>query len=107
MLAGVGAGGARVEAADFALGEGVEELLAGVVERLELKDLAAQVAELGEPGAEVEREGGVELLAQALGERGGFASGGDGDLQIAAADDRGEEEVAVGRVVDRIAEDGF
>ncbi len=70
MLAGVGAGGAGVEAADGAGGEGVEELLAGLVEGLELEDFAAEVAELFEPGAEVEGEGGVELFAEALGEGG-------------------------------------
>ncbi len=51
VLAGVGAGGACVEAADLAGGEGVEELLAGFVEGLKLEDFAAEVAELGEPGA--------------------------------------------------------
>ena len=67
MGAGVGAGGAGVETADLAGGEIVEELLAGFVEGFELKDFAAEVAEFGEPGTEVEGEGGVELLAQALG----------------------------------------
>ncbi len=107
MLAGVGAGGAGVVAADLAGGEGVEELLAGFVEGLKLEDFAAEVAELGEPGAEVEREGGVELLAEALGERGRVAGGGDGDLEVAAFDDGGEVEVAVGWVVDGVAEDVF
>lgn len=107
MLAGVGAGGAGVEAADFALGEGVEELLAGFVEGLELEDLAAEVAELFEPGAKVEGEGGVEFLAEALGEGGGGSGGGDGDLEVAAGDEGGEVEVAVWRVVDGVAHDGF
>lgn len=75
VLAGVGAGGARVEAADFALREGVEQLLAGFVERLQLQDFAAEIAEVFEPGAEVEREGGVEFLAKALGECGGSSRG--------------------------------
>ena len=107
MGAGVGAGGTGIESADFAGGEGVEELLAGLVEGLKLEDLAAEVAEFGEPGAEVERESVVELLAEALSERGGVAGGGDGDLEIAAADERREVEVAVGRVVDGVAEDRF
>jgi len=105
--AGVGAGGAVVEAADFAGGERVEELLAGVVEGLELEDFAAEIAEFGEPGAEVEGQGGVELFAQALGERGRLAGGGDGELKIAATDDGREVEVAKGWVVDCVAEDGF
>jgi hypothetical protein len=48
----------------------VEQLLAGLVQGLQLEDFAAQVAELGEPVAGVERQQGVDLLAQALGERG-------------------------------------
>ncbi len=107
MLAGIGAGGAGVEATDLARGEVVQELLAGLVEGFELEDFAAQVAEFGEPGAEVEREGGIQLLTEALGERGGLAGGGDGNLQVAALDDRGEVEVAVGWVVHGVAEDGF
>src|SRR6185437_16082454 len=37
--------------------------------------------------------------------RGAFARGGDGDLEVAARDDGAEIEVAVGRVVNGIAED--
>jgi hypothetical protein len=80
----VGAGelarGACVVAADIAAGKLVEELVAGVVEGLGLEDFAAEIAEFGEPVASVEREGGVDLLAQALGEGGRMAGGRDGDL---------------------------
>src|SRR6202043_3741691 len=79
VLAGEDAGGALVEAADLALGELVEEQLALLVERLHLDDLAAEVAEVGEPVAGVERELGVDLLPQLLGESGAGAGGGDGD----------------------------
>ncbi len=103
MSAGVGAAGACVEAADLAGGEGVEELFALLVEGLELKDFAAEIAELGEPLAGVEGEGFVDFLAQALGERGGVAGGGDGDLEVAAADDGGKVEVAVGRIIYGVA----
>jgi hypothetical protein len=58
----------------------VEELVAGVVEGLGLEDFAAEIAEFGEPVASVEREGGIDLLAQALGEGGALAAGGDGEL---------------------------
>ena len=105
MLPGDGAGGAGVVAADLAAGELVEQLLACVVQRLHLQHFAAKVAELGEPVAGVEREQGVDLLAQALGERGACAGGGDGDLQIAPADDGREVEVAEGRVVDGVDQD--
>ena len=70
-----------------------------------LDDLAAEVAEVGEPVAGVERELRVDLLAEALGERGAGSGGGDGDLEVAAADDGREVEVAEGRVVDGVAED--
>ncbi len=105
MAAGEGAGGAGVVGADFAGGEGVEELFAGVVEGFELEDLAAEVAELGEPVAGVEGEELVDLFAETLGEGGGVAGGGDGDLEVAAADDGGEVEVAEGRVVDGVDQD--
>ena len=87
MGAGELARGACVVAADIAAGKLVEELVAGLVEGLGLEDFAAEIAELGEPVASIEREGGVDLLAQALGERGAFATGGDGDLEVAATDD--------------------
>jgi len=68
---GEGARRACVVAADIAAGKLVEELVAGVVEGLHLKDFAAEIAELGEPVASVEREGGIDLVAQALA-RAGF-----------------------------------
>ena len=105
VLAGEDAGGALVEAADLALGELVEEELALVVEGLGGDDLAAEIAEVGEPVAGVEGELGVDLLAELLGEGGAGAGGGDGDLEVAAADDGGEVEVAEGWVVDGVAED--
>ena len=46
-----------------------------------------------------------EFFAEALGERGAFAVGGNGDLEIAALDDRAVVEVAVIDVVDGVAED--
>jgi len=84
VLAGEGAGGAGVVAADLARGEGVQELVAGFVERLGGKDFAAEVAKLGEPVAGVEWKEFVDLFTKPLGEGRGVASGGDGDLKIAA-----------------------
>ena len=105
VFAGEEAGGALVEAADFAGGELVEEEFAFFVEGLGLGDFAAEVAEVGEPVAGVEGELGVDLFAEALGKSGRGSGGGDGDLKVAAADDGGEVEVAVGWVVDGVAED--
>ena len=96
-----------VVAADFALGEFVEEQAAGFVEGLGGDDLAAEIAEVGEPVAEVEGELGVDLLAEALGEGRAGSGGGDGDLQVSAADYGREVEVAEGWVVDGVAEDTF
>ena len=45
----------------------------------------------------------VDLAAQALRESRAFAGRGDGDLQVAAADHRTEEEIAVGNIVDAVA----
>ncbi len=62
-------------------------------------------------GAEPIEPGGIfgaelfrEFLAEALSEGGAFAIGGDGDLEIAALDDGAVVEVAVGGVVDGVAE---
>ena len=107
MFAGEGAGGALVVAADFALGELVEEPLALFVEGLGCDYFAAEIAEVGEPVSGVEGELGVDLFAQALGEGGAGSGGGDGDLEISAADHGWEVEVAEGWVVDRVAEDTF
>ena len=46
MFAGEGAGGALVVAADFALGELMEEPLALFVEGLDCDDFAAKIAEV-------------------------------------------------------------
>ena len=105
VFTGEGAGGALIVAADLALGELVEEQAAGFVEGLGGDDFAAEVAEVGEPVAGVERELGVDLFAEALGEGGRVSGGGDGDLEVAAADDGREVEVAEGWVVDGVAED--
>ena len=105
VAAGHGARGAGVIAADVALGQLVKEEFAFLVEGFGGNDLTAKVAEVGEPVAEVQGELGVDLLAQALGEGGGCAGGGDGYLEVAAADDGREVEVAEGWVVDGVAED--
>ena len=69
------------------------------------EDVAAELAEICEPGAEVLRQLLVDFAAEALGEGGAFTCGGDGDLEIAAGDDGAKEEVAVGDVVDAVAGD--
>jgi len=105
MLPGENAAWTTVIAAYVAAGELVEEFLAGVVEGFELQDFAAEIAEFGEPVAGIEREEGVNLLAQALGERGAVTGGGDGDLKVAATDHGREVEVAEGWVVDGVDQD--
>jgi len=88
-----------------ALGELVQEQAALFATRMRREDFAAQFAELGEPGTEILGKLLVDFAAQALREGGAFASRGDSDLQVAAADYGAEEEVAVGNVVDAIAGD--
>jgi len=58
-----------------------------------------------DPGAPLWTELLFKLAAQAGGKRGAAAAGGDGDLQRAAADNGGIDEVAVLRIVNRVAED--
>jgi len=96
---------ALVVAADLALGQFVQDEAALFVERFGSDDLAAQVAEVGEPVTEVERQLLVEVLAKLLGQRVLVAGGGEFDLQVSAADDGGKVEVAEWRVVDGVAED--
>jgi hypothetical protein len=83
----------------------VQGLLAQVARRIGGEDAEAGFAEGAEPMAGIGRGEGVNLFAEALGERGALTGGGDGDLEISAAHDGGIEEVAVGRVVDGVAED--
>src|SRR5579871_1463486 len=85
----------------------MEQEAAGFVEGFGGHYFAAEVPEVGEPVSEVEGELGVEILAELLGESGAGSSGGDGDLEVSAADYGGEVEVAEGWVVDGVAEDAF
>jgi len=105
VFAGHDSRGAQVVAADFALGELVEEPLAFFVERFGRYNLAAQVAEIVEPVAGVEGELSVDVFADLLSEGRAGSGGRDGDLEVTATDDRREVEVAEGRVVDGVAED--
>ena len=105
MAAGECAGGASVEATEFAAGELVEKLAAGIVGGLALQYLAAEIAQLGEPITGVKWKERVDLLTQTLGQSGTCACGGDGNLQVSATDDGGEVEVAEGWIVHRIDED--
>ncbi len=82
VFAGQLTGRALIVAADLTLSELVEEPLALFVEGFGGDDLAAEVAEVGEPVAEVEGELGVDLFAEALGQGRAGSGGGDGDLQV-------------------------
>lgn len=83
----------------------VQELLARFTFGMDLQDFAAKFAKIGEPSAQIGGKRGVDLTTQALRYSRAFTSGGNGDLQIAAADNRSEVKIAVGWIVDRIAED--
>jgi hypothetical protein len=96
-----------VEAADLASGELVKKELAGLVEGFHLGDLAAEVAEVRKPVASIEGKLRVDLLTQTLSKGWTGAGGGDGNLQVATADDGGEVEIAVGWIVDCVADDVF
>jgi len=107
VFTGEGAGGALIVAADVTLGKLVKEPLALFVEGLGSYDLAAEIAEVGEPVTSVERELGVDLFAKALGQGRAGSGGGDGDLEISTADDGREVEVAEGWIVYCVADDVF
>ena len=91
--------------ADLALGELVKEGLAGLAARMSFQDFAAELAQVLEPWAQVFGQLFVYLAAKSLCDRGAFSGGGDGDLQIAAADDRTEIEIAIGNVIDTVTND--
>jgi hypothetical protein len=67
--------GALIVAADLTLGQLVQEETAGFVERLGGDDLAAEVAEVSEPFAEVEWKLFVQFLAELLSQRGRVSCG--------------------------------
>ena len=87
------------------MGQLVEQELALFAAGMAGENFAAQLAQVGEPGAEILRELLVDFAAETLGEGGAFSGSGDGDLEIAAGDDGAEEKIAVGDVVDAVAED--
>ena len=82
----------------------MEKQFAGFAAGKHFKNVAAKRAKIFKPGAEVFRELFVDFAAQALGKCRTLTGGGDGNLQIAAADHRAEEEIAIGDVVDTVAE---
>ena len=86
-------------------GQGVEPTLGGFgIVGLGAESLAGG-AEPIEPAGVFGPELFFEFLAEALGKRGAFAVGGDGDLEIATLDDGAVVEVAVVDVVYGVAED--
>ena len=97
--------GAEGRVADLALRKLVQEQTALFSAGMRGEDFAAQRAELREPRAEILGKLLVDFAAQPLSNGRAFAGRRDGDLQVAAADHRAEEEVAVGNVVDAVAGD--
>jgi len=95
---------ALVIAADLSLRELVKNEAASLVERFGSDDLAAELPEISEPVAEVERELLVEILAELLREGRRVSRGRDRDLEVSSPNDGGEVEVTEGRIVDSVAE---
>src|SRR5208337_3597687 len=69
------------------------------------ENLAPKLTQISKPRPEIFRQQLVNLAAQVLRESGTFSGSGDGDLQVAPADHRSEEEIAIGNVVDAVAQD--
>jgi hypothetical protein len=107
VLTGEGAGRALIVTTDVALGELVKEPLALFVEGFSRNDFATEIAEVGEPVTGIERELRVDLFAEALGQGWAGSRGRDGDLEVSAANDGGEIEVAEGWVVNCVADNVF
>jgi hypothetical protein len=82
----------------------MEKQSAGLAAGMGDQDFATELAEVFEPWAEIGGELVVDFATKALGYGRALASGGDGDLEIAAADYGAEEEIAVGDVVDAVGE---
>jgi hypothetical protein len=87
------------------MGEFVEEKLTLFRAGMRGEDLAAEFAEVGEPGTEILGQLLVNLAAKSLGKGGAFSGSGNGDLEVAAGDDGAEEEIAIGNIVNAVAED--
>ena len=73
--------------------------------RMDLQHFTAQLAEPLQPRAEILGKLRIDFAAQALSYGRAFAGGRDRDLQFAAAYHRTEEEIAIGNIIDAIAED--
>jgi hypothetical protein len=78
--------GAGWRIADLTLRQLMQQQLARLAAGMRCENFAAQLAEIFKPRAEVFGQLLVDLAAQTLRDGGAFAGGGDGDLQIAAAD---------------------
>jgi hypothetical protein len=96
-------GGALIIGADLALCQFMQQKPARFVQGLGSNDLATQIAKIDQPLAKVQRQLLVQLFPELLGERRRVPGGRDCDLQVPAADDGREVEVAEGRIVDCIA----
>src|SRR5580704_17205323 len=105
MLTGQHARGTRLVSADLTLSQLVEQPLPLVIQRLHLRDLAAKIAQVGQPVAGVERQLRVDLLAQSLGERGACAGGRDSDLKVPPPYHRRKIKITKPWIIHRVAED--
>ena len=71
---------------------------------VDLQDISPQLANACQPGTKILGQLRVDFAAQPLRHGGALAGSGDGDLQISASHDGPEEEIAIGNVVDAVAE---
>jgi hypothetical protein len=96
--------GTRGRVAHRPLGECMEQTLAFLSGWIGGDDIAAQLPERIERWTQIGGQGGINLSPQLLRQGGAFTGGRDGDLQFAPAPDRWKVEVAIWRIVGRIAE---
>ncbi len=83
----------------------MEEALALFGRRMFGNDFTADVTDEVQPVSDAFIQAFVNFLAEPLGHCRAFSGGGDGDLEIAAANESGKIKIAVGRIVHGIAED--
>ncbi len=106
---GVGAGHlarrAGFSTANFTRSKSVQQQLAWLTKRFHADDLTAKTTEFKQPRAKIAWKLLIQFLAQTLRKRGAFTRGRDGNLQVAAPDDRREIVVAIRWIIHCINED--
>src|SRR5258705_11820189 len=90
---------APLVAADLALSQLMKQPLPFIIQRLRLRHLTPEIAQVGQPVAGVERQLRIDLFAQSLGERWTRSGRRDSDLKIPPPHNRRKIKITERRII--------